>query len=161
MVVKETVLGHGYVQGNTEIPLCHLLAWLTYFQTVSGLSALFMALACTLNLSSSWVGNSVGRGKGESLMAWAWLPCALALEPENKVLLSSVYYLGSCLRCLDSTEVVAPSRNTQSIHNCKCGNVQYYAWNLAFDWIPIGISPHLGVLELRSTTGCLQFLPPL
>lgn len=44
------------------------------------------------------------------------------------------------------------------------GNVQYSAWNSVFHWALIWIrqrGPHVDLLKLRSSTGCLQFLPPL
>jgi len=62
------------------------------------------------------------------------------------------------LRCLLSLQVFKAS---SSLH---VGNLKYSVWNSVFHWAPLWITqqgPHIDLLDLRSTTGCLKFLPLL
>lgn len=141
---------------------------LALFQTLSGLPGMVQALACIRDPSSRWGEVLVQWGEEkewETLTTWTWLLCATWPQSWRTGTCSAQFIsLGLVLDVWTSTEVHTLSlevfKASSSLH---VGNSQYSVWNSGLHWAPIWIrqqGPHLDLLELRSTTGCLQYLPP-
>lgn len=133
---------------------------LAHFQPVSGLPGMVQALACTrCSLSGEKKRSERLYWYGHGHFAWHGLR-----DRERAIaLLSLLPWILSWLSEQAQSSLLALEvlKASSSLH---VRNPPRSVWNSLFHWASIWIrqqGPHIDLLDLKSTIGCLQFLPPL